>query len=210
MKFLLKSFMAITLLFSFNMEAKASVQVGAEAPNFTLQDSTGKEVSLSDYKGKLVVLEWSNYECPFVVKHYGSGNMQKLQQTYTDEGVVWLTIMSSAEGKQGYYAGEELAEQNKENGSNSTFVLSDASGEVGKAYGAKTTPHMYIVDKKGNIAYMGAIDNKPTTNKDDIKGAKNYIISALDSLLQGSEVKTAVTTPYGCSVKYDDTRGYNK
>jgi hypothetical protein len=176
--------------------------VGRPAPVFTLTDTNGKQQKLADFKGEYVVLEWVNFGCPFVNKHYGSGNMQAVQKKAVDRGVVWLSVCSSAEGKEGHM---EAAEWNKEMAArkmSSTAVLIDESGDVGKSYGAKTTPHMYIINPDGVLIYKGAIDDKPSTNKDDIPGARNYVLEALDESMAGKPVSMASTTPYGCSVKY--------
>jgi peroxiredoxin len=180
----------------------AAVTTGKIAPDFSLTDTNGQKVSLRDFKGKTVVLEWFNYECPFVIKHYGSGNMQKLQKEYTDKGVVWLSINSSAKGKQGNYSSEEMNRLAKERQVASTAILLDENGQVGQSYGAKTTPHMFIIDKDGNVVYQGAIDDKPSVDPSDIPAARNYVKDALDSILAGQPVADASTKSYGCSVKY--------
>lgn len=173
------------------------------APDFTLMDSNGQEHSLSDYKGKIVVLEWFNYGCPFVGKHYNSGHMQKLQKTYTAKDVVWLSICSSAKGKQGYMAtNEEINKKRAELGQKSTAYLIDSNGDVGRLYGAKTTPHMFIINKEGILIYEGAIDDTPSTNIDDIATAHNYVSDTLDKMLAGEKVEPFKTASYGCSVKY--------
>lgn len=177
-------------------------RIDEPAPDFTLQTINGNEVSLSDFEGMPIVLEWVNFGCPFVKKHYDSGNMQMLQKKYTDKGVVWLTICSSAPGKQGHMSNDDIKEKLSEYEAKQTGYLVDAEGTVGKMYGAKTTPHMYVVDKKGILVYAGGIDDKPSTNQDDIEGAKNYVAMALDAVLEGNEVETKVSKPYGCSVKY--------
>ena len=180
----------------------AGVSVDAPAPAFTLTDSQGKTHSLSDFRGKFVVLEWVNYDCPFVRKHYGSGNMQNLQKTYTEKGVVWLSVCSSAPGKQGHFSGTALTERIAKEKGNQTAYLVDADGTVGKAYEAKTTPHMYVIDPEGVLIYAGAIDNMPSTDQDDIAKAQNYVAGALDAALAGKAVATKGSKPYGCSVKY--------
>lgn len=176
--------------------------VGKSAPDFTLTDTHGKKHSLSDYKGKFVVLEWINHDCPFVGKHYGSGNMQKLQKKYTKKGVIWLSINSSAPGKQGHCSPEKANKLTKEKDAAPTAVLLDPDGKVGKLYGAKTTPHMFIINPEGILIYNGAIDDKPSTNVADIAKAKNYVQTALDEALAGKKVTIRATQPYGCSVKY--------
>lgn len=176
--------------------------VGKKAPDFSLPDATGKTRKLKDYKGKIVVLEWFNHSCPFVKKHYGSGNMQKLQDEYGKKGVVWLSICSSAEGKQGFATGADHAKAFKENKSNPTAILVDSDGTVGKAYEAKATPTMYVINKKGTLVYAGAIDDKNGADPSEIKDAKNYVSAALDEVLNDKPVTTASTKAYGCGVKY--------
>lgn len=176
--------------------------VDQAAPNFTLTDVNGKKVSLSDFKGKTVVLEWVNFDCPFVKKHYGSGNMQSLQKKYTEKDVVWLSICSSAPDKEGNFTSGEVKEKLKERNAVPSHYLFDERGTVGKLYAAKTTPHMFIINKEGILVYAGAIDDTPSTSKDDIKTAKNYVTAALDAVLAGKPVETKTTSSYGCSVKY--------
>jgi peroxiredoxin len=182
--------------------AQAAPQIGKPAPDFSAVDSNGKAVKLSDYRGKIVVLEWTNDGCPYVQKHYGSGNMQKLQKDETAKGIVWLSIISSAPGEQGYVEGAEANELTKSRGAAPTAVLLDPEGKVGHLYDARTTPHMFVVNGDGTLVYMGGIDSKPTANLADIKTAKNYIRAALDEVIAGKPVGDAVTRPYGCSVKY--------
>jgi peroxiredoxin len=179
--------------------------IGKPAPDFTLNDLEGKARSLSDYEGKYVVLEWNNPDCPFVRKHYGSGNMQGLQKTYREKGVVWLTVCSSGIGRQGYYEPAELKKMTAKNGAAFDAYLQDAEGTVGRMYGAKTTPHMFVIDPDGVLIYAGAIDDKPSTRKEDIDGATNYVRTALDAAMAGKPVPVASSTPYGCSVKYAPT-----
>jgi peroxiredoxin len=179
-----------------------TASIDKAAPDFSLGGIDGKTYKLSDFKGKYVVLEWNNLDCPFVKKHYGSGNMQALQKKYTDQGVVWLTICSSAEGKQGYYEPAALQEMTKERKLASTAYLRDPDGTVGKEYGAKTTPSMFVVSPDGNLIYAGAIDDKPSTDPNDIPGANNYVAACLDASLAGKPVATHSTVSYGCSVKY--------
>lgn len=199
---MMRTILSTVVLVFFSLSLIQAVELDKPAPNFTLKDFNGKKYSLSDYKGKYVVLEWVNFGCPFVKKHYNSGNMQALQKKYTVEGVVWLSICSSAEGKQGYYDAKDLAKVTKEHNVNSTAYLIDESGEVGKLYDAKTTPHMYIINPEGNLIYAGAIDDTRSTDLADIKTAENYVTSVLDNCLAGKKVKSMATTPYGCSVKY--------
>lgn len=176
--------------------------VGSPAPAFTLTDTNGKQRKLADFKGKYVVLEWVNFGCPFVKKHYESGNMQSTQKKAVDKGAVWLSVCSSAEGKQGHMAAADWNEEIADRKLASTAVLLDESGAVGKTYGAKTTPHMYIINPAGVLIYKGAIDDKPSTNKGDIPGARNYVLAALDEAMAGKPVSMASTRSYGCSVKY--------
>ena len=182
--------------------AFAQVENGKAAPNFTLKDSNGSDVSLSQFQGKHIVLEWLNHDCPFVMKHYNSGNMQNLQKTYTGKGVAWLSVMSSAPGNEGYYEAADVNRLNAEKKASPTAILQDPTGEVGKLYGAQTTPHMYVVDPKGVLIYQGAIDDIRSTNPDDVAKAKNYVSAALDEAMAGKPVSTPSTKSYGCSVKY--------
>ena len=184
--------------------ALAQAVVGQPAPAFSLPDSNGKTHALADFKGRFVVLEWWNYECPFVRKHYGSGNMQDLQRRWTGKGVVWLTINSSAPGKQGHVKGAKANALMKEGGGAATAVLLDHDGKVGRLYGAKTTPHMFVVDPKGILLYAGGIDDKPTTDLADVKVARNYVEAALGEATAGKPVTVTSSQPYGCSVKYGD------
>lgn len=182
--------------------AQSQAQVGEPAPDFTLTAADGETYTLSDFDGEYVVLEWLNFGCPFVGKHYGSGNMQSLQKTYTEKGVTWLSIVSSAEGKQGYYPPEEMVEQKNKHNGNMTAILMDTSGEVGRTYGAKVTPHMYVINPEGTLIYKGGIDNRPTTDEADIEGATNYVQMALNQAMNGKEVEVKTAQPYGCTVKY--------
>jgi len=180
--------------------AHAAPELGKPAPDFTVNDQNGKPVKLSDAKGKIVVLEWYNKGCPFVKKHYGSNNMQGLQKKYGKKGVVWYSIISSKEGKEGYLTPEEAKAELKSMGSKA--LLLDPKGDVGRLYQAKTTPHMFVVGKKGELLYMGGIDDNASADPADIKGAKNYVAAALDETLAGKTVSTSSSRPYGCSVKY--------
>ena len=182
--------------------AAGAPDVGKPAPGFTLPDSDGKQHALADYRGSYVVLEWTNHECPFVRKHYNSGNMQKLQKEATAEGVVWLSVISSAPGTQGHVSPAEANELTRERDAAPSAVLMDPEGTVGKAYGARTTPHMYIIDPQGTLIYMGGIDDKPSTRLSDVETATNYVRVALAEVKDGKPVSDAVTRPYGCSVKY--------
>ena len=177
-------------------------RVGEAAPDFVGTDSTGKTHKLSDYRGKVVVLEWHNQGCPYTKKHYESGNMQKLQKEWTAKGVIWLTVISSAPGTQGYVTAEQENEYLKKMNSSPTVALLDPTGVIGHLYGAKTTPHMYVINPKGLLVYEGAIDDKPTSDPQDIPGAINWVAAALKQATAGQQVTTPVTRPYGCSVKY--------
>lgn len=181
-------------------EAKAAID--EPAPNFTLTGIDGKKYSLSEYKGKYVVLEWNNFDCPFVKKFYGGGSMQALQKEYTEKGVVWLTICSSAEGLQGYYDADALKSMTTERKIASTAYLRDPDGKVGKLYGAKTTPHMFVINPEGELIYVGAIDDKPSFDPADIAGAENYVVASLNLAMAGKPVEVKSTASYGCGVKY--------
>jgi peroxiredoxin len=180
----------------------ATLRVGMPAPNFTAKTSTGQTVSLSDYKGKVVVLEWTNHECPFVLKHYRSGNMQKLQQEAQAKGVVWFSVVSSAPGQQGFVTAEQANAIVKEQKASPTAVLLDPEGTLGRLYGARTTPHMFVIDQAGRLQYMGAIDDQPGLGNQDVTKANNYVRTAIQQILAGQKVTTSTTQPYGCSVKY--------
>ena len=209
MKTILTALLVAAMLFAGSAIIQAEdaksikvASVGEAAPDFTLKDANGKEHSLSDYRGKYVVLEWTNYGCPFVKKHYHSGNMQKLQADFTGKEVVWLSICSSAKGNQGYFADKELLATIESEKSQASAYLVDESGEVGRLYQAKTTPNMYVVNPKGHLIYAGAIDDTPSANPDDIPGSANYVVDALQASMSGKDVKIKATQPYGCSVKY--------
>ena len=176
--------------------------VGSAAPDFSLPDAAGKTHSLSDYKGKYVVLEWFNPECPFVKKHYGSGNMQKLQAEYTGKGVVWLTIDSNAPGFEGNISPEQAQKVMKDWNTKQTALLLDPDGKVGRSYNAHNTPDMFVINPSGKIIYEGAIDSKASPNPADIPSSTNYVKVALDESMSGKSVSTTSTRPYGCSVKY--------
>ena len=178
--------------------------VGTAVPNFRAYDMTGKIVDLSQYRGKTVVLEWNNPGCPFVQKHYQSGNMQKTQAAALAQGAVWLTINSGAPGKQGHMSGPEAQQFVTAQRAKPTAYLLDPRGLVGKGYGAKTTPHMYVIDGKGRLAYKGGIDDKPTADKADIATARNHVLAALGEMRAGKPVSVPESRPYGCSVKYPD------
>src|SRR6266851_2619067 len=180
-----------------------SPPVGNNAPDFSLTDAKGQTHSLSQYKGKYVVLEWFNPECPFVKKHYGSGNMQKLQEEYTGKGVVWLTIDSNAPGSEGNMTPEQAEKVTTAWKTHQTALLLVPKGKAGRAYGAKNTPNMVVISPEGKIAYEGAIDSKATPNPADIPSSTNYVKVALDESLAGKPVTTANTRPYGCGIKYN-------
>ena len=192
----------LTSLVSTTLFAADSPPVGSTAPDISAMDSKGKTQTLSQYKGKYVVLEWFNPDCPFVKKHYGSGNMQKLQQEFTGKGVVWLTIDSSAPGLEGNLTAEQANQKMAEWKTRSTALLLDPDGKAGQTYGAKNTPHMFVINPEGKIIYEGAIDSKPTANASDIASSTNYVKAALDESLAGKTLTTPSSRPYGCSVKY--------
>jgi peroxiredoxin len=197
---LLTLFLVLTA--STALLAADSPAVGTTAPDFSLTDSKGKTQSVSQYKGKYVVLEWFNPGCPFVQKHYGSGNMQKLQEEFTGKGVVWLTIDSSAPGLEGNLTAEQANAKMTEWKTKQTALVLDPDGKAGRSYGAKNTPHMFVINPEGKIVYEGAIDSKATPNPADINSATNYVKVALEESLAGKTVSNANTKPYGCSVKY--------
>lgn len=176
--------------------------IGKQAPLFSARDSHGVEVSLSDFKGEVVVLEWTNHDCPFVRKHYETGNMQALQMEATKRGVTWLSIISSAPGKQGYVSGEEANQLTKARNASPDHVILDPEGRIGRLYDARTTPHMYIIDEQGRLVFAGGIDDRPSHKHDTVKSAKNHVLAALDELASGKEITTPTPRPYGCSVKY--------
>jgi peroxiredoxin len=192
---------ALFLCFSQLAYADTTV-VGAPAPEFTIKDAHGNPHSLSQYKGKNVVLEWFNPDCPFVKKFYRNGDMAAFQKQVVESGDVWLTINSSAEGRQGHISASDAREAQTKLGLASTALLLDPEGAVGKAYGARTTPHLFVVDANGTLAYAGAIDSIPSTNSDDVSRATNYVTEALAALKAGKKVETSATDPYGCAVKY--------
>jgi len=182
--------------------AEAQAVVDQKAPAFSLTGIDGKTYSLADYKGKYVVLEWNNFDCPFVKKFYGSGKMQELQKEYTAKGVVWLTICSSAEGKQGYYDAGVLKDMATDRKLSSTAYLRDPDGTVGRLYGAKTTPNMFVISPEGVLIYAGAIDDKPSADPADIASATNYVTASLNLAMAGKPLEVKSTTSYGCGVKY--------
>jgi peroxiredoxin len=179
-----------------------TASVGKPAPGFSLQNALGQSVNLSQFSGKVVVLEWFNPECPFVKKFYTNRDMQRFQKEARDKGAVWLSISSSAEGKQGHVPQGEAAAFAKEQGLDPASLLLDSEGAIGKSFGARTTPHMYVIDQKGILAYAGAIDSTPSTRSSDIASSTNFVTQAVDALQQGRNPSPASTDPYGCSVKY--------
>ena len=190
------------LLIAVGVTWASTATVGQPAPDFKATDTSGKAVSLADFKGKHVVLEWVNPGCPYVVKHYGSANMQGTQKEAAAKGVVWLAVNSTAVDHGDYRAPADLAQWMKGHKAAATATLMDADGKIGRAYGARTTPHLYIVDPKGLLVYAGGIDNKPSANPADVATATNHVKVALGEALAGKPVSQATTRPYGCSVKY--------
>ncbi len=203
MKLFSQMIFSLTLmLFGVSSFLSSQVADGSAAPGFKLKDSANKERSLAEFKGKWVVLEWYNQGCPFVKKHYDSGNMQGLQKEFTAKGVIWLSIISSAEGKEGFCTAEETKALQTEGKNLASAILRDEKGEVGKLYNAKTTPYMVIVNPKGDVVYTGAIDNKPSANPNTLAGAVNYVSENLKAALAGKALPHPSNKSYGCSVKY--------
>lgn len=200
MKRLLFSVLAASLLGASALSA--AVATGSPAPEFRLPDSTGTSHNLSDFRGKTVVLEWTNHDCPFVVKHYVNGDMQRLQREYANKGVIWLRIISSAPGTQGYLDGPAATALATRQDVGATATLLDPNGTVGRQFEARTTPHMFVIDPMGVVVYQGAIDSIRSANAGDVARAENYVKSALDAVLENRAVATTDTRPYGCSVKY--------
>jgi hypothetical protein len=196
-----KALLAVALF--VNASAFATTP-GAPAPDFKGTDANGTTQTLSQYRGKYVVLEWANQGCPFDRKHYLSGSMEALQKQWTGKGVVWLSIISSAPGEQGYVTPAEERDYLQKMHAVPTAAILDPTGTIGRLYSAKTTPHMFVIDPSGRIIYQGAIDDKPTPDQADLKGAHNYVTAALESAMAGKPVEPASTRPYGCSVKYAD------
>jgi hypothetical protein len=191
-----------SLSIALTSPAAASAQTGVPAPDFTATDSKNKPHTLAGYRDKTVVLEWTNHECPYTVKHYATGNMQALQQSATDAGVIWLTVVSSRPGSQGYVEGLEADRLTEERRARPTAVLLDPKGGLGRQYGASTTPHMYVINRTGVLVYMGGIDDQPSASHASVKTARNYVREALDALAAGRPVAVASARPYGCTVKY--------
>ena len=200
---IVRTLLAATAAVALAGPAAALPQLGQPAPAFTATDATGHQVSLSQFAGKTVVLEWTNSGCPYVGKHYESGTMQSLQKKETADGVVWLTVSSSAPNTQGYFTGPTARAWAAKEHWGGTAILLDSAGKVGRQYGAKNTPHMFVIDKAGKVAYMGGIDDRPYSDPESLKGAKPYVALALADLKAGRPVATPVSQPYGCSVKYN-------
>jgi peroxiredoxin len=198
----MRSIIKASIICALSLASAYASEVGKPAPAFTAKNMKGEEVSLSNYKDKVVVLEWVNFDCPFVKKHYSSKNIQKLQEAYTAKEVVWITVNSSAEGKQGHLAADEFIEKIAAEEAKPTQVIIDTEGTLGKLYDAKVTPHMMVISKDGNLAYSGAIDSVATTEPADIENADKLFANALDAVLEGKEVSNATNKPYGCGVKY--------
>jgi AhpC/TSA family len=192
--------MAVVLLLSTSLAFAA--KVGAPAPDFTGTSSQAKDISLGQYQGKYVVLQWHNKDCPYVQAHYGSGNMQKLQKEWTSKGVIWLTIVSSAVGKQGYVDGKGAEADVRDTNAAPTATILDPAGTIGRAYRAQTTPHMFVINPQGTLIYDGAIDNRATTSKANVGGSMNYVSLALTEAMAGKPLSHPTSRPYGCSVKY--------
>ena len=197
----MKKVLLLAVAATFSAAALANAPAGSQAPGFTVTDLAGKPVNLADYKGKTVVLEWHNFGCPFVQKHYKSGNMQALQKKYGND-VVWLAVNSTNKNSSDWQDPPVLTKELTGFGAAPAKYLVDEPGTLGRAYGAKTTPHMYIIDPSGKVVYNGAIDDKRSTDVADVKVARNYVVAALDEMKAGKPVSTASTTPYGCTIKY--------
>jgi hypothetical protein len=194
-----KSLLALALVFTASALAIAP---GTQAPDFKITDANGVTQTLSQYRGKYVVLEWANQGCPFDRKHYLSGSMEALQKQWTARGVIWLSIISSAPGEQGYVTPAEERDYLRKMHAAPTAAILDPTGTIGRLYSARTTPHMFVIDPSGKVIYQGAIDDKPTPDQEDLKGAHNYVTAALEAAMSGKPVEPASTRPYGCSVKY--------
>ncbi len=186
----------------FGGGAEAAVETGAQAPAFSVPDASGATRTLAEFRGRTVVLEWTNNGCPYVRKHYDSGNMQALQQEAAASGVVWLQVISSAQGEQGYLDGPGALARVRTDNAHPAATLLDPTGVMGHAYGARNTPHMFVINGDGVLVYQGAIDNRPSARPSTLEGAHNYVRAALADLAAGRPVQTPETTPYGCSVKY--------
>ena len=193
---------SLALLFLFLSSVQAAPSVGEKAPLFTGIDSNGQKLNLSDYKGKTVILEWTNHGCPWVARHYGIGNMQNHQKKAIADGVIWLSIISSAPGLEGYVDGSEANQLTKSRNAYPTRVILDPSGKIAKAYAARTTPHMYIISSSGTLIYQGGIDDDPTPHGEIENSTTNFIMNALAEIKAGKKVSKSTSQPYGCSVKY--------
>jgi hypothetical protein len=194
--------LAAALVLSLVGTAQAAPAIGQAAPEFSVTDASGHPQKLADQKGKYVVLEWFNFGCPFIRKHYDSGNMQKLQDAYRAKGVIWYSVNSSAAGKEGYGDAAKLMKEMDEHKGHPTAILPDPKGTLARLYKAKTTPHMFVIDPKGILIYKGALDSIASTDVADVPKATNYVSKALDESMSGKPVTTSATAPYGCSVKY--------
>lgn len=194
--------LAVGLTLAGGATAMTAPELGQPAPAFAGVDSYGKPHALADYRGKVVVLEWTNDGCPYVGKHYGTGNMQALQKEAAAEGVVWLSVISSAPGTQGHVSPDKANQLTETRDAAPAAVLLDPEGEIGRLYAAKVTPHMYVIDAEGRLVYMGGIDDRPTARYEDVEGANNYVRAALDDVLAGKAVRTPYARAYGCTVKY--------
>lgn len=179
-----------------------SLEIGVEAPGFTAKDTNGEIHRLSEYKGKIVVLEWKNHRCPYVVKHYATNNMQNLQRDLVSKGVVWLSVLSSAPGKQGHVSPQEANAIIENENSAASAVLMDTAGVIGRRYSAKKTPHMFVIDENGLLAYQGAIDDNSSARQSTVAGALNYVKEAVSALQSNQKIAVPTTEAYGCSVKY--------
>ena len=188
--------------------AFAAPEVGAKAPEFIGVDTNGEQVQLADFAGKPLILEWTNHQCPYVRKHYESGNMQRIQRRLTEEGAVWVSVISSAPGKQGYVMAQKANLLTTSRGVYANKVILDPDGIIGRAYGAKTTPQMFLIDEESIIRYMGAIDDQPSSRRATLDGARNYLLEAWSAFKAGESIEMAVTKPYGCTVKYSSVDGY--
>lgn len=195
------SVIIMALCTSFSSFA-ANLEIGKPTPDFVGHDTQGKPIQLSELFGKPIVLEWTNHECPYVKKHYSSGNMQRTQRALTEDGALWISIISSAEGKQGFVSPQEAEDLTQSRGAYASIVLLDPDGEIGRLYGARTTPQMFLIDDSGILRYMGAIDDKPSARMSSLQGATNFVLTAWEAMKYGEDVSPATTKPYGCSVKY--------
>ena len=199
--------LAAALVLGTGTRAGAAAALGAPAPAFRTLDGDGRERTLAEFAGRIVVLEWTSSDCPYSRKHYGSGTMQALQKAAVRDGVVWLTVSSSAKDREGYFTPALARAWRARVGSHATAILLDSAGSMGRAYGARTTPHMFVVDRTGRIAYMGGIDDRPYADPASLKGAKAYVAAALADLKAGRAVAEPVSAPYGCSVRYASAAG---